>query len=204
VVKDNLAEKRNDSIEDVDGIEDGEKVNTTEEMIEEKGLEQDEKKLNEEIETPQTDNDELSTLKKENDELMNRYLRVQADFDNFRKRSRLEKEETIKLANAKLITDLLTVIDNLERALMVNGDDANFQALKQGVEMVYRELKQSLEKAGLKEMDAIGKPFDPNYHQAVMQEEKEGIEPNIVLEELMKGYLLNDKVIRPAMVKVSQ
>ncbi len=204
MVKDNLAEKRNDSIEDVDGIEDGEKVNTTEEMIEEKGLEQDEKKLNEEIETPQTDNDELSTLKKENDELMNRYLRVQADFDNFRKRSRLEKEETIKLANAKLITDLLTVIDNLERALMVNGDDANFQALKQGVEMVYRELKQSLEKAGLKEMDAIGKPFDPNYHQAVMQEEKEGIEPNIVLEELMKGYLLNDKVIRPAMVKVSQ
>jgi len=203
MVKDNLAEKRNDSIEDVDGIEDGENVNKTEEMIEEKGLEEDGNKLNEEIETLQKDNDEIYTLKKENDELMNRYLRVQADFDNFRKRSRLEKEETIKLANAKLITDLLSVIDNLERALMVNGDDTNFQALKQGVEMVYREFKQSLEKAGLKEMDAVGKPFDPNYHQAVMQEEKEGIEPNIVLEELMKGYLLNDKVIRPAMVKVS-
>ena len=147
--------------------------------------------------------DELTLLKQENENLQNRVLRVQADFDNFRKRSRIEKEETAKYAVSGLVESLLPTFDNFERALQASNDSKDFDSLVQGVEMVYRQLYETLSKEGLEPIEAKGTPFNPELHQAVMQVEEEGFESGIVVEELQKGYKYKGKVIRPAMVKVN-
>jgi molecular chaperone GrpE len=140
-------------------------------------------------------------LQNEVDALKNQLLRAHADFDNFRKRTRQEKEDLQRFAAKKVLSDLLPVVDNFERALTTFGDDAN--ELKTGVEMVYRQLVTLLEGQGVAEIEALEKVFDPNIHQAVMQESVDGKDAGIVIEVLQKGYYLNDKVLRPAMVKVT-
>ncbi len=147
--------------------------------------------------------DPLLALRQEVEENYNRYLRVQADFDNFRKRTRKEKEELLKYASLPIIESLLPALDNLERALTAGQNAEHSDSLVKGVEMVFRQIQQVLEQEGLQAIEAEGKPFDPQYHQAVMQEESADHEAGIVIQELQKGYILKDRVVRPSMVKVS-
>lgn len=147
--------------------------------------------------------EELEALRKQVEELQERCLRAQADFDNFRRRTRQEKEEFAKYASSKLVEQLLPVLDNFERALASSKESRDFDSLLKGIEMTFRQLDQALEQEGLKRMEATGQPFNPEFHQAIQQVESEEHEEGIVVEEVMKGYLFKDKVIRPAMVKVS-
>jgi len=146
---------------------------------------------------------ELEQLRKQAEENYQRFLRVQADFDNFRRRSLKEREEMAKYASMKLVEQLLPVIDNFDRAISSSKTTNDFDALAKGVEMIFRQLQQILADEGLKPMETVGQPFNPEFHQAVAQVESEEHEEGIVVEELQKGYMLKDKVLRPAMVKVS-
>lgn len=148
--------------------------------------------------------DQYQAAKKEAEENYQRYLRAQADLDNFRRRARQEKEEFAKYASAKLLEQLLPVVDNFERALEAakNNDGASSSFMK-GVEMIFRQLEQVLQQEGLQAMETVGQPFNPEFQQAIMQVDSEEYEEGIVVEEVQKGYMLKDKVLRPAMVKVS-
>ena len=128
-----------------------------------------------------------------------RYLRLMADFQNYKKRVEKEKRDLYSYANENIMNDLLTVMDNFERALEHDADE-NF---KEGIEMIFKQLTDVLEKDGLAEIPALGEEFDPNVHSAVMTEETEDYESGKVSGVMQKGYTLNGKVIRPAMVKVA-
>lgn len=148
--------------------------------------------------------EQIAKLKEELEEKENRLLRIQADFDNYRKRTRNEIANLEKYQSQDLAVDLLTTVDNFERALNtdVTSDEAN--SLLQGMEMVYRGMLDVFKKHGIEPIESVGKPFDPHFHHAVMQEHNEEYEENVVLEEFQKGYILKDRVIRPAMVKVNE
>jgi molecular chaperone GrpE len=137
-------------------------------------------------------------------EAENRYLRLQADFDNSRRRARIDLEAAQKYRAQSLITNLLPALDNFERALQVEADNDQAKSLLQGMDMVYRSLTEALKSEGLEAIEAVGNAFDPHIHQAVMQVEDPNFDSNIVVEEFQKGYRLKDKVIRPSMVKVNQ
>ncbi|MGI6361407.1 MAG: nucleotide exchange factor GrpE [Bacillota bacterium] len=141
----------------------------------------------------------VSDLMKEKEELENKYLLLQADFDNFRRRMRQEKEDTRLFANQELLCNLLPVIDNFSRALTASKQKDPFQ---EGVEMIYRQLTMVAEQAGLEEIEAVGKPFDPNLHEAVLQKEVEEEQKGLVLMETQKGYTLNGRLLRATMVQV--
>lgn len=146
---------------------------------------------------------EIDTLKKNGQDLNNRWLRTQADFDNFRKRTIKEKADARKYRSQDLVTDLLEPLDNFKRALSVDTATEEGTSLKKGMEMVMKKLEEALKKEGVEEIESLGKPFDPKVHQAVMQEKSEDHDPGLVIQVLQAGYLLNGRVIRPAMVKVS-
>jgi molecular chaperone GrpE len=148
--------------------------------------------------------EQITALQKELEEKENRYLRLQADFENSRRRARLDYEAAQKYRAQNLISDILPVLDNFERALNVETDHEQTKSLLQGMEMIYRSLLDALKKEGVEVIESEGKEFDPNFHQAVMQVAEEGYDSNIVVEEFQKGYVLKDRVIRPAMVKVNQ
>jgi molecular chaperone GrpE len=147
---------------------------------------------------------QLAELKKQAEDNYNKFLRTQADFDNFRRRSRQEKEEFAKYASLKLIEQLLPVVDNLERALAASKDSKDYEALIKGVDMTFRQLDQVLAQEGLTPIEAVGQPFNPEFHQAIAQVESDDHEEGVVVEQLQKGYMLKDKVLRPAMVKVNK
>ena len=128
-----------------------------------------------------------------------RYLRLMADFQNYKKRVEKEKKDLYAYANENIMSDLLTVMDNFERALEHDADE-NF---KEGIELIFKQLQDALEKSGLAEIPALGEDFDPNVHNAVMAEETEDYESGKVSGVMQKGYTLNGKVIRPSMVKVA-
>ena len=128
-----------------------------------------------------------------------KYLRLMADFQNYKKRVEKEKKDLYSYANEKLVTELLAVLDNFERALAHEDSGDGF---KEGMEMIFKQLMDVLEKSGLAEIAALGEDFDPNFHNAVMTEETEEYESGKVSGVLQKGYTLNGKVIRPSMVKV--
>ncbi|WP_025028227.1 nucleotide exchange factor GrpE [Caldalkalibacillus mannanilyticus] len=132
-----------------------------------------------------------------------KFLRTQADFDNFRRRTRKEKEDQAKYASLNLLEQLLPAVDNFERAIEASKTTQDFDSLVKGIDMVFKQLDQALQNEGLEVIPAVGEAFDPHFHQAVMQVEDSEFESGIVVEELQKGYKLKDKVIRPAMVKVS-
>lgn len=139
-------------------------------------------------------------------ELEERNLMLSADNVNYRKRKDEEVSRLLKFCNEDIIKDLLPVADNFERALKLAEDhtEAEFVKFTEGYQMVYCSIQNILEKFDVKAIDGANKPFDPVYHNAVIMEEKDGVEPGMVIEVLQKGYLYKDKVIRPAMVKVSQ
>lgn len=146
---------------------------------------------------------EVERWKAAAEENQNRLLRTLADMENMRRRVRKEQEDLAKYASQKVIEELLPALDNFERALAADKDSLTVESLLQGVSMVYRQMAQVFEKEGLQPIEAAGKPFDPNLHQAVMQVEDANFESGVVVEELQKGYQFKDRVIRPAMVKVN-
>lgn len=146
----------------------------------------------------------ISELENELAEMKNRYLRAQADLENFRRRTRKEKEEQAKYAGMALIKELLPALDNLERALDASRDGDSSDGLAKGVEMVNQQIFDILSQAGLKVIPAVGEPFNPEFHEAVMQVESDEFDSGIVVEELQKGYQMKDRVIRASMVKVSK
>ena len=134
----------------------------------------------------------------------NRYLRLRADYDNTLRRQKLDREAAEKFRAQSLLTDLLPVLDNLERALQVQVSSEDATSLYKGVEMVYRQFLDAANREGLEVIATEGEPFDPNVHQAVMQEQDAEKESGVVLRELQKGYKLKDRVLRPAMVSVNE
>ncbi|PMC39684.1 nucleotide exchange factor GrpE [Bacillus sp. UMB0899] len=137
-------------------------------------------------------------------ETENKMLRTQADFDNFRRRTRLDQEAAQKYRAQNIVSDILPALDNFERALQIEANNEQTKSLLQGMNMVYNQLVQALQNEGVETIKSVGETFDPHLHQAVMQVEDENFESNTVVEELQKGYKLKDRVIRPAMVKVNQ
>lgn len=147
--------------------------------------------------------DELEEWKRKAEENQNQFLRAKADLENFRRRAQREKEESRKYRSASLAESLLPAFDNFERALAASRDTGDTESLIKGVEMVFKQMQQALEQEGIEPIEAVGKPFDPHFHEAVAQEESDEYESGIVMEEMQKGYKLKDRVIRPSMVKVS-
>lgn len=133
-----------------------------------------------------------------------KYIRLYAEFENYRKRVQKEKEELVKYSVEPVISDLLTVLDNLEMALEHASRDSDPKSLIEGVELTLREFKKVIGKYGVEEIDAIGKPFDPNVHHAMSQIERSDIRNNTVVEEYRKGYLLKERLLRPSLVAVSR
>lgn len=135
------------------------------------------------------------------DEALNtKYLRLMADFQNYKRRTEKEKGDIYAFANEKIVSELLNVIDNFERALDAGSDGDSFV---EGMNLIFKQLQGVLEKAGVVEIEALGKDFDPNFHHAVLTEDSTEYESGKVTAVLQKGYLLNNKVIRPTMVKVA-
>ena len=145
----------------------------------------------------QTDLDKKTQELQESED---RLMRLRADFDNFRRRTRQEKEELSAVVSQGILADLLPLLDNFERALAV--ETAAEEAFKEGMSMVYNQFVASLQKNGLEPIQAVGEKFDPNFHQAVMRVEDAGQEDDTIIEELQKGYMAHGRVIRPSMVKV--
>jgi molecular chaperone GrpE len=138
-------------------------------------------------------------------EYWDRLLRLQADFDNTRKRMEREKQDFVKFANEGIILELLNILDDLERTVdLAQSKHQDLSAFLKGVEMILAHLYEMLKEYGVKPIEAQGKLFDPNYHEALMQAENKDVPEHTILEELQKGYLLNDRVIRTAKVKVSK
>ena len=135
------------------------------------------------------------------DDLAERLKRLQADFDNFRRRTRQEKEELSAVVGEGMLLQLLPVLDNFERAIAAS-EQADSAALKSGIEMIYRQFFQTLERLGLAPLQAVGVQFDPQIHEAVMSVQDDAYSDGFVAEELQKGYAVRGKVIRPSMVKV--
>jgi molecular chaperone GrpE len=146
---------------------------------------------------------QIEQLTSEKEENYNKFVRAQADLQNFRARTNKEKEQLLAYSSQRVIEALLPAMDNFERALAASKDSQEAGSLIQGVEMVFRQLQQVLEQEGVTTLPGVGEPFDPNMHQAVMQEENSDYESGIIIEEFQKGYKLKDRVIRPSMVKVS-
>ena len=156
-----------------------------------------------EAEADRENDAEIEKLKEEKDDVYNRLLRLQAEYDNFKRRTQKEKEAERKYKAQDIVTDILPVLDNFERALQVEKTEET-AGLIDGISMVHRQLQDALTNNGVEAIDTVGEEFDPNKHHAVMQVEDDSVESNHVVEELQKGYLLKDRVIRPAMVKVNK
>jgi molecular chaperone GrpE len=148
--------------------------------------------------------DQIQELRKTSEKNYDLYLRSQAEIENIKKRNKKEKEDWLKYANESLIKDLLPSLDSLEKALAHANDQNALDALKEGVSLTLKGLKDALSRSGLEEVCAKGEPFDPCFHEAVSQIEKDEVKPGTIVEELQKGYLLNKRLIRPAMVVVSK
>src|SRR5262245_917541 len=147
---------------------------------------------------------ELENLKKEYDNVYDRLLRKQAEFENYRKRVDREKSEFIQFASSELMKELLNALDSFDLALRnASRDDAGSERTLRGFELIYKQIQDTLARFGLKPIEAMGKTFDPNYHQAVSTQASNDVEENIVIEEMRKGYTLNGRLLRPAMVTVS-
>jgi len=147
----------------------------------------------------------VNALQQENSDLKDQYLRKHADFENFRKRMAREKADAVRYGNQELLKDLIEVIDNFDRAIKSSEDSRDFDAFKEGISMTEQHFTGMLEsKWGLKKLSSVGAEYDPNSHEALMLEESAEIEVPTVLEDYQSGYILHDRVLRPAKVKVGK
>lgn len=184
-------EERNENLEEVEEtVENTETTETEEEVVEEKTAEE---LLQEKV-------DKLEEELKQSED---KYLRLYAEFENFKRRKNKEIETNNVYKSQKVITEILPSLDNLERALQVESDNEEIKSLLKGVEMVYEGLLNVLKSEGVELIETENVQFDPNYHHAVMQDEDSEKESGAILDTFQKGYKLKDRVIRPAMVKVN-
>lgn len=146
---------------------------------------------------------ELQRQQEETRKNYDQYLRALAEVENIRKRSVREREEYLKYANVSMIKKLLPIIDDLHRAMEVAHTSRDFEAMSKGVEMTARSLDEVLKGEGVEVIESIGKPFDPQFHQALTVEPSDEHPENTIIEQLQKGYIMHDRVIRPSLVKVS-
>ena len=147
--------------------------------------------------------DVLREKEKLADEYYDKLLRLQAEFENYKKRTAREKQEFVKYANEGLIAEILPVLDSLERALTGVNKDHDINSITEGVELIQKQLIQVIEKIGVKGVETQDKPFDPHQHEVVMQVASDDHDEGMIVEELQKGYTINEKLIRPAVVKVA-
>ncbi|HEX9740604.1 MAG TPA: nucleotide exchange factor GrpE [Ignavibacteriaceae bacterium] len=146
----------------------------------------------------------IAELEKEAAELKDKFLRKVAEFENYKRRTENDQFNLIKYSAASFIVRLLPVIDDFERSLDHIEDAKDIDAIKEGLKLIYGKLKKALDEEGVKKIDAVGKPFDVEYHEAIMQRPDDSVEPHTVLNEVEKGYLYKDKVIRHSKVIVSE
>jgi molecular chaperone GrpE len=164
----------------------------------------------ERIDTPETAETAVDTneridaadIKKQRDEYYDRLLRKTAEFDNYRKRIDRERQQLSESAAADLLQELLPLVDDLERALRAEGGDAD--AIRKGVELIHKQLVETLRKRGVRPIESLGADFDPHYHMAVAHDPANGRREGEVIEEFRRGYMLGDRLLRPAMVKVAK
>ncbi|MFZ7113445.1 MAG: nucleotide exchange factor GrpE [Desulfatiglandales bacterium] len=148
--------------------------------------------------------EKLKKVEQEKQTNFDLYLRAQAEMENMKKRAKKEKEDWLRYANETLIKELLPVMDNLENAITHSNSEHSFDALREGVELTLKGMKDSLMKSGVEEVKAQGEAFDPCFHEAVSELEDVSVKSGTVIHELQKGYLLNQRLIRPAKVVVSR
>lgn len=165
------------------------------------------KKKHEELETVKKElppeKSEVELLKEQAEENKNKYLRALADFDNYKKRMTIEREQFVQFANETLISELLPVIDGFIRAMDAAEKAKAGQEIIKGLALIKKQFEDALKKHGVEEIEALGKAYDANVHEAIMQKEHEGPE-GVIIEEMQKGYTLHGRVIRPSMVIVSK
>jgi molecular chaperone GrpE len=150
------------------------------------------------------DQQEIEALKKDRDNLYDRLLRKQAEFENYKKRMDREKSEFMQFASSELIKELLNALDSFDLAIRnAAAEGKGGENTLRGFELIYKQLQDTLTRFGLKPIEAKGKTFDPNFHQAVSTQATKDVEENTVIEEMRKGYTLNGRLLRPAMVSVS-
>lgn len=149
--------------------------------------------------------DRIATLEAEKADLRDRMLRIAADFDNWKKRARKEKEDGEARAKEAVLRDFLEIVDNLERALASIGDgkEGEVKSIRDGVDLVLRQFRTKLERYQIKAMESVGQAFDPRFHEAISQVPSPGAKPGSVVHELQKGYLVGDRLLRPSMVVVA-
>lgn len=161
-----------------------------------------------EPEAEAAENDIAAKLQEAEQQALDNYdrlLRVSAEFDNYKKRTAREMQEVVKYANEKMAKELLVVVDNLERAIDAAGVEcAEDDPMVKGIHLTLEEVLKILERHKVRPVKALGEPFDPTYHQAMMQEEVDDLPPNTVVREMQKGYVMHDRLLRPAMVVVSR
>ena len=148
--------------------------------------------------------EEIQQLQLKANENEEKYLRLYAEFENYKRRIQKENETNKTYQSQRVLTDILPTIDNIERALQIEGDDESFKSLQKGVQMVHESLLRALKDNGLEEIESEGQAFDPNFHQAVVQDDNPDFKSGDITQELQKGYKLKDRVLRPSMVKVNQ
>lgn len=147
--------------------------------------------------------EKVKELEDENSSLKDQYLRKQADFENFRKRMQREKEDAIRYANSNLLLDIVTIIDDFERAIKAGADTQDLESFRKGIELIEKQFTSMLErKWGLTRFDSAGEEFNPDKHEAIATEETDH-DTSIVIDDYQKGYMLHDRVLRPAKVRVS-
>ena len=150
-----------------------------------------------------SENDELTKIKQDFESLNNQYLRLAADFDNYRKRQAQEREGLITYGKIDALTKLVEVLDNFDRAEQVLKDSEDISCVKEAFNVLHKQMVDSLEKVGLSKIETVGKEFDPNIHDAVMQTPTQDYPDQTIIAELQKGYKLGEKVLRPALVNVA-
>ncbi len=144
---------------------------------------------------------EVEKLKAERDALLDRLARLQAEFDNARKRAVREQQDFREFAAAEVIKNMLPALDSFERALQVGGDSSEF---RNGIELIYRQFQDALQKIGVQAIAAVGQPFDPRFHEAIEMVDTTEVPDHQVLDELQRGYKYKDRLLRPAMVRVAR
>ena len=187
-----MVEEKKKDFEDIENPE--EEIEKSEEV-----KEQEDAEIEPDAESEETETEEKETSE-EDEAWSSKYMRLMADFQNFKKRTEKEKADVYSFANEKIVTDLLTVLDNFERALAQECSD---EAFANGMKLIFKQFADVLIKSGLAEIEAQGQEFDPSFHHAVLTDDNPDYESGQITEVLQKGYTLNEKVIRPAMVKVN-
>ncbi len=156
------------------------------------------------LESPGDETSATEALARERDELKDLLLRKSAEFDNYRKRIDRERQSLSDAITAGVLEDLLPIVDDLERALKADAGDEGADAYRRGVELVLKQLEETLRKRGVKSIESLGADFDPHYHQAVSYEPAEGRREGEIIEDFRRGYMLGDRLLRPSMVKVAK